>query len=534
MISFIQNFLGKHHKWLFSGLLVIIIIAFVLTIGNTGGIGPGTPSDRVRDFYGVNLNSERDTLQLLDAIQITADLQEQNLNRSQLEEAALSRALLLHLANTYQIPAPTEMQLAQLIRQQRKFMAPDGRFSPDRYTQYVDSLQNNPRINEAYVSDVLSNTYRIEQVQELLAGPGYVLPQEARNELARRQAVWSLAVASLSFDQFQPEIAVEDEALQAYFAERSSQYSQPAQWHVDYIHFPRASFSDAGQTPSEAELQAWYANNRIHFVDTDGTIPEFTAVQEEVTRRFLDQRAQRQALNAAEDFSYTLFDRRITRDSAPFEQLLAQQELTIASLPVFSQQSLPDHPLISPQHLAEAFTLDASRYFTDAIATEDGAIVLLLNSVEPEREQELAAVREQVLANYIEEARIEAFIAKGDELRAQLQAALEQGESFAAAASDLELQVQVYEEFTRATPPAGIEQFILMNLEQQREGEVSPMLTLGERGYITCVIDKTIPELSLDNPEVLQTQQQLAFFTSYSTMQGVLGELIGKRLQQLE
>ena len=41
MISWSQTILQKHNKWLFSILLVVIIIAFVFTIGNTPGIGSG-------------------------------------------------------------------------------------------------------------------------------------------------------------------------------------------------------------------------------------------------------------------------------------------------------------------------------------------------------------------------------------------------------------------------------------------------------------------------------------------------------------
>ena len=46
MISSLQNFLQKHHKLLFGTLLVIIVIAFVFTIG-----APGVGLRRIKHSY---------------------------------------------------------------------------------------------------------------------------------------------------------------------------------------------------------------------------------------------------------------------------------------------------------------------------------------------------------------------------------------------------------------------------------------------------------------------------------------------------
>jgi hypothetical protein len=46
MISLLQNFLQKHHKLLFGTLLVIIVIAFVFTIG-----APGVGLRRIKHSY---------------------------------------------------------------------------------------------------------------------------------------------------------------------------------------------------------------------------------------------------------------------------------------------------------------------------------------------------------------------------------------------------------------------------------------------------------------------------------------------------
>ena len=60
MISWIQNHLIRHGRWIFICLLTVIIVAFVFTIGNTPGCTTNTSYYQEQEFYGYDLNSKRD------------------------------------------------------------------------------------------------------------------------------------------------------------------------------------------------------------------------------------------------------------------------------------------------------------------------------------------------------------------------------------------------------------------------------------------------------------------------------------------
>ena len=53
MISWIQTIIQRHHKWFFGGLLIVIIVAFVFTIGAVPGIGNPNRSEYTRDFWAL-------------------------------------------------------------------------------------------------------------------------------------------------------------------------------------------------------------------------------------------------------------------------------------------------------------------------------------------------------------------------------------------------------------------------------------------------------------------------------------------------
>ena len=71
MITWIQNLLQKHHKWLFSILLIVIIIAFVFTIGNMP-VGQGSSNEYgEKEFYGFDLNDMQVTDMLAKGVALT-------------------------------------------------------------------------------------------------------------------------------------------------------------------------------------------------------------------------------------------------------------------------------------------------------------------------------------------------------------------------------------------------------------------------------------------------------------------------------
>ncbi|MDR2377478.1 MAG: SurA N-terminal domain-containing protein, partial [Puniceicoccales bacterium] len=199
MISFLQGFLQKHHKWIFSLLLFVIIVSFVFTIGNSPGIGTGRRAKREK-FFGYDLHSERERNALFRETQVSTVLNGTFIFfEAQLVQRALQRALELHHAQELHIPEPGEEQLREKIQQMPKFFAKDTRdFDAASYEKTIQELLQEPQMTPAIIQKVLSDDWKIEYVRGALGRQGYAFPSQARDRLERVETQYSFDVLSLA------------------------------------------------------------------------------------------------------------------------------------------------------------------------------------------------------------------------------------------------------------------------------------------------------------------------------------------------
>ena len=72
MISWIQNHLIRHGRWIFLTLLTVIIVAFVFTIGNTPGCTSNQSGYQEQKFYSYDLNSPREMGIISETVSLSA------------------------------------------------------------------------------------------------------------------------------------------------------------------------------------------------------------------------------------------------------------------------------------------------------------------------------------------------------------------------------------------------------------------------------------------------------------------------------
>ena len=198
MISWTQRTLQQHFRVIFVVLLVMTIIAFVFTIGAAPGLGDASTKALDRPFYGLNLGNQEDQKRLFSDAGLSVFLQAgfPALGGEQLQAYALQRHAALHLADQLHVPGPSGADLIDYVKTLRVFAGENGVFDPARYAQFRDNLKLDATLTESDVSRILADDYRYTQVQKLLAGPGYVLPVDVKQQLARAEAKWAIAVAS--------------------------------------------------------------------------------------------------------------------------------------------------------------------------------------------------------------------------------------------------------------------------------------------------------------------------------------------------
>jgi peptidyl-prolyl cis-trans isomerase D len=544
MISWIQHHLIRHGRWIFLTLLAVIILAFVFTIGNTPGCTTDRSNYQQNLFYGIDLNAPRERDPLVEKVSLSAYLNNQQIRTDQQFQGQLtSRIAMLHLADEIGIPAPTQERLAEYIKTKNVFRGPDGAFSPDAYTRFVDQFESNPRAPKGMVINILEEDFRIEQVAEALAGPGYLLPSEASVQAQRSRTTLSLATAVLPYNSFEPEIELAEATLKAYYETNQQRYEIPERVQASYVLFESDRFTDQIAAASEAQLREHFAANRAEFVaEYEAARPEpvevtegeeaaepaavtFDQVREAVARSYAEQRATEVAHEAATAFAYQLYRDEIALDSATFNQLLSKSGVSLTEIVPYTEAGARQRTL-SPEMLESAFALTGKRYYSDAYELDNGYAVLIYKSridpVIPPYEE----VASEVSADYKTEEKRRLFNEKGESLKAGLEAAVADGTPFTEAAESLGLKIKTYDSFEVKDPPAELNRSALQQAQSLSVGEITPMLTLSGTGTFVYVESKVVPELSAEDPDLAQTRSMLERWASFTTRSELTNELV--------
>ncbi|HBR95132.1 MAG TPA: hypothetical protein DEA90_13305 [Opitutae bacterium] len=538
MISWIQHHLIRHGRWIFLSLLAIIIVAFVFTIGNTPGCTTDRSGYKENLFYGIDLNAPREREIVIEKVQLSAYLNGQQIRSDeQFQTQLTSRIALLHLADEIGVPAPSQETLADYITTKNAFRGPDGKFSADVYTSFVDSMESNPRAQKGLVLLVLEEDYRINQIGSVLAGPGYLLPSEALAQTQRNRTEFTLSTAQIDYASFTPEIAADEAALLEYYEANKLRYQIPERIQASYVFFKNSQYAAQVPEATEAELREHFIANRSQFVadfeannpaseeGADETPVTFADVREAVAQSYLQEQEARIANQAAQAFAYSLYRDEIKRDSAAFNELLNKSQVSLTPIEPYTLAGARQRAL-SPELLESAFQLGGNRYYSDAYAIEGGFAVLIYEGRIAPEIPAFEAVQAEVTADYKAEEKRRLFNEKGESLQAELEAKISEGSAFVAAAEALGLQAQDFESFSAQEAPSELNRSALQTAQGMQAGEVSPMLTTGGSGIFVYVKEKTVPEIASHDEDLVQAEDYLARFAAYTSGAAFANELV--------
>lgn len=550
MISWIQRTFQQHFKAVFFVLLAVTIISFIITIGATPGIGRADRRAIQSDFFGHNLGSQADLQQMLEDAQISAELQlgYAGLGEDQLRNYALERAAALHLADAMRVPAATPEQLTAYIQGLRLFAGRDGRFDPEHYASFRDSLQRGLGPPEGEVSRVMLDDVRIGEVQRLLDGPGYVLPFDVREEMSQANTRWTLGVATVDYASYRPPIQPGEAQLARFYAENAFRYKVQPRVVAGYVDFPASDYLRSVSL-TEADVRAYYDAHAASYapkapaagapkiaVSTPDARYEAARARAEADLRL--ERAGNLAAQAAADLTVAIYEGKVAQGPA-LAEFLASRHLSEKALAPFTHAAGPAEFGGSSQIADAAFQLTADRYYSDALQVPSGAIVLLRKETLPAYQPPLAAVRAKVVADDVESIRREDFIALGRTLREELGRKLRAGEPLARAAAELAAQTSVkiavkqLGPFTLLQPPADLTEPVQGALQGLAKGQVSNMVATADTGYLVYAQDKQAPDMDpLKNPQVEQTRIALAAVVSRFASSDTLSQLVAEGLKR--
>ncbi|MGJ8638440.1 MAG: SurA N-terminal domain-containing protein [Opitutaceae bacterium] len=538
MISWIQNHLIRHGRWIFLSLLALIIVAFVFTIGNTPGCTSDQSAYQEQRFYGIDLNSPLESKAIAEKAQLSAYLNGQQIRtEAQYQSMVINRIAKLHLADEIGLPTPTQSALAEYIKTKQAFAGPDGQFSPDAYTSFVDGVDTNPQAQSGLVGLVLEEDYRIDQLNSVIAGPGFILPSEAIAQAQTSQTTLKLSTAELAYKDYEPTIGTDDGALQSHFEANGARYEIPERIKASYVVFPASQYTEQVAEATDAELREHFIANRAKFVDAHkATLPApaegeeapavtFEDVRDAVATSLSSEEAIRIANQAAQAFALKLYNSEIERDSAAFNQLVNESNLTLIPIEPYTADGAAQRGL-SREMLESAFKLNDDRYYSDPYPVSGAfAVLIYQDRIDPEMPS-FESVKDEVIANYKAEQKRDLFNAEGERLKAELEAKVAEGTSFADAAAALDLKANSYDTFKVAEAPRTLNRTLLQTAQGLEAGTISPMITANEIGSFVYLETKEVPEIAEDNEDYTQSAQFLKYLSSSVSGSSFTNELV--------
>ncbi|MBK8476777.1 MAG: peptidyl-prolyl cis-trans isomerase [Opitutaceae bacterium] len=545
MISWIQTTFEKHTKFFMAFLLLVITIPFVFTIGAAPGIGKGDGRAQQREFFGYNLSSQGDTRRLTFDARISILLQAgymMDLDGRQLQDYAFQRAASLSLADRYHLPRPTAAQRQTFLTSLRIFQSQQGQFDATAYNRFRDQLKTSTAdFTEADVARVVEDECRIQRIGELLAGPGYVAPIEVANQLSLASTQWTLKVAELDLGTYAPSIRPTDEILTKHLEDNAAKFEVPDRVNIDYVTFKAADFAGA-ETFTDDEVVAYFEANKERFAtpSTEAGKPATPAVlavvRPQVEAALRTAAANRNAAKAASDFAFEIFDQKISKDSPAIDALVAKFHGHRATAPLFTRGAPPAGLPWTRQLVDEAFRLEATRFYSDALPLGDDQLVLLWRETLPKFTPSLVEARDQVLADFTDSEKSRALLQNAPEWKSALESKLAAGVQLDAALASIagapKAEVKSYGPFTRRQPPEGLSRTVSDGLERINAGGLSDLLRDANKAYFVQVIERKSPVIDRNSPEYIQIGNAVAANSANAARSSALSELVEAELQR--
>jgi peptidyl-prolyl cis-trans isomerase D len=544
MISWIQRTFQHHFRLIFAVLLVGMVIPFIFTIGSTPGIGRPDRRSAERDYFGHNLLSPEDLGRISEDARISAELQYgSGISPEQIQFFMFQRVAAQHIAQQLHIPAPTQDEITNFIKDLRVFVGSDGQFDATKYDAFRSSLKLGTGLTEGDILRVISDDVRMAKVQRLLAGPGFVSDSDVADMLKKGDTSWTLSTATVDYAKYETGLSISEAQISKFFTDNAFRYTVAPRVEVTYVNFPAEGFVGS-QSATDAEVRQFFDANPARFPKPASSDPkvssdpaaQFAAVQGQVRLSLLLEKAKQSAVKAASDLAYALYDGKVTRQAV--DDFLAARHLKAASLAPFTSDAGPPELGGSRAIASAAFELNADRFYSEGLPTQDGAVVLFWKNSLPSYQPTLAEVHDKVRADAVDNERRIQFIAFGRSLKAGIERRLKEGESFdkaaAEAASPVAVVVKGFPAFTLRAPPKDIDPSVMSNLDRLEKGSVSDMEATADRGILVYAADKKVPAVDPTSSRYAQIRSQLAATYARTTSSEAIREIVENELKRTD
>lgn len=413
MISFIQQILQKHHKWIFGILLGIIIVAFVFTIGAAPGI---VGKKKTAIFYGKDLLSQHDMQSIINSTIISALASDRVFySKEQLDSAVLRRCALLAQTDKLMIPFPNDKLLAEFMKTLPAFRDETGKFLQEKYEQFL-TICDKHGFSKQEIRLTLSDDQRINILSKAIAGDGYVFDSQLEEVLTVFYSKYDIITSTLDYSSFEFNEKISEEEIKAFYDEHVGRYSMPEMIAVSIVKFAADKFIKNVIVPDDNILENYFNSKKDLFKD----FSDFKNAKESVAQHYLADEAQNLANKYADEFSCALYDKDIKLNSDQFKELLNKFDVTKEKVAAYSKLKLPVVTGVPEAAFLEICDIDSSRYYSDPFLTDFGAAILLIEGRKNSRILTFEEARSYIEKDVYEKKKREHFDSFVENLKLEL------------------------------------------------------------------------------------------------------------------
>ena len=556
MISWIQNHLIRHGRWIFISLLAVIIIAFVFTIGNTPGLTTDDSNYEERILLGIDVNNKRVMDELAGIVGLSHLLRTKSeiRNQNQFQSELANRIAQLYLIENIGLPNPSQEALKSYIESLAYFQDESGAFNSESYNNFISLVNMNPEISEKQFIETLIDDYKIDSLNSVIEGPGFYISPQSQFILDQQNKSYNLSNIKIDPKTFDPEIDTSESAIQAYFETQQVAYETDEQIETRSILFPLvAQIAEADTNTlkqyylnNKETIDAEYLEGKKTIIDLDAEANDektanedteevitFELVADIAKAKWIAKEQSKAAEAQANEFVYTLYDQAIELDSDAFSSLSDAYGISATDLEPYSVSEIYGKAL--PSNLLQSgFDLNADRYYSDPFKTDNGYVVLLYKGTIPSMIPSFESVADQVKNDYIAGETRSAFSAHGEDVKSQLEAIIASGEDFQSSAEALGLNVEHYTDFNFNNRPEDANPYEFQAVFRLKEGEVSNMSNYSDVAIITYLESISVEEYEASEEEIERIISNIKGFSKNAGLSGFYNELLAQAIADLE
>jgi peptidyl-prolyl cis-trans isomerase D len=325
----------------------------------------------------------------------------------------------------------------------------DNQFDASKYQQIVDLLKKNG-MTAADLDNVVADQLRFQKISALIRGSSPLPEALYRQTYEQQNQLLRCSFIRLNGADFAKDVVVSDQDVQNYYKEHAAQLQTPEKRKIEFIAF---ALTDEQKKLADQEKQA----------------------------------ALKTLAEQAEAFVQPLGDH-----PDQFDQVAQEKGLKVQQTGFFGSNK-PD-PLIMtlPEVVQQAQNLSKEQPL-DEVQAKDGFYVIRLVELQPSRPLTLEEAKDQIVTGIKKGKVQEAILAKGQQIRSQIEEAIKGGATFADAAQKAGLKVETAEPFAmmgKADMKNPVFVAVRMNQVELQPGQISGVLFEGEDGLLVHLNSK--------------------------------------------